>query len=63
MQLSQKEIDLIKDNLEHEKVCVATYQNYANNLQDPQLKGLFNDLAQKEQQHINMLNQLLQQQF
>ena len=35
------------------------YQTYANQAQDPQLKQLFSSLAQKEQEHLNTINQIL----
>ncbi|WP_092473454.1 spore coat protein [Desulfotruncus arcticus] len=50
---------LLQDQKKHEELCVQKYQNYAQQAQDPQLKQMFNALAQTEQQHLNTVNQLL----
>jgi len=57
--LTQKEQLLLQDQKKHEELCVQKYQNYAQQAQDPQLKQLFSSLAQKEQQHLNSVNQIL----
>ncbi len=57
--LSQKERTLLEDQKAHEEVCVAKYKTYAQQAQDPQLKNLFTSYAEKEQQHLNTINQLL----
>jgi len=59
MNLSQKETSLLKDQLSHEKVCIEKYRNYAEATTDQQLKQLFQNLAQQEQQHYNTINQIL----
>lgn len=61
MQLTQKEKMLLQDALSHEKICVTKYNNYANQVQDTELATMFRDLANREQQHINTINNLLQQ--
>ncbi|MDD4238790.1 MAG: spore coat protein [Desulfotomaculaceae bacterium] len=50
---------LMQDQKNHEKLCVQKYQSYANQAQGPQLKQLFNSLSQKEQEHLNSINQIL----
>ncbi len=57
--LSQKETLLLQDQKKHEELCIQKYQTYAQQAQDPQLKQLFNALAQQEQQHLDSVNQLL----
>ena len=59
LNLSQKETMLLQDQKKHEELCIQKYQTYAQQAQDPQLKQLFNTLAQQEQQHLNTVNQLL----
>lgn len=49
----------MQDQKAHEELCIQKYQNYSNQAQDPQLKELFNSLAQKEQEHLNSINQIL----
>lgn len=60
IQLSQKERMLLEDDKVNEEICIAKYQNYANQAQDPELKQLFNSLATQEQQHFDTISQLLQ---
>jgi len=59
MNLSQKERMLLQDQKSHEELCIKKYTNYANQAQDPQLKKLFMNHAQHEQQHLNTINQIL----
>ena len=59
VQLSQKEKMLLNDQKKHEEVCIAKYNTYAKQAQDPNLKQLFSDYAQKEQQHLDTINQIL----
>ena len=59
MNLTQKEEMLLKDQKSHEKICIEKYTNYAEQAQDPELKKLFNDYAQQEQQHLDTINQIL----
>jgi rubrerythrin len=61
LQLTQKEILYLKDALSHEHICVTKYNNYANELQDAELSAMFRNLANREQQHIDTINKLLQQ--
>ncbi len=58
MQLSQKETTLLKDLKEQEKLCADKYQKNAADASDAQLKQLFNQLAQNEQQHWDTLSQI-----
>jgi spore coat protein CotF len=60
MHLTQKERSLLKDMQSHESVCIAKYENYAQQAQDPQLQQLFSNYAQTEQQHYDTLAQVLQ---
>jgi spore coat protein CotF len=57
--LSQKEKMLLEDQKKHEEICIQKYTNYANQVQDPQLKQLFNTYASQEQQHYNTISQIL----
>jgi spore coat protein CotF len=57
--LTQKEKGLLQDQKTHEEVCIKKYNEYSNKAQDPQLKQLFNSHAQKEQQHLDTINQLI----
>lgn len=59
MQLTQKERSLLEDQLKHEEVCIQKYTSYAQQAQDPNLKQLFNDYANQEQQHHDTINQML----
>jgi spore coat protein CotF len=59
MKLTQKETSLLKDQQNHEKVCIQKYQAYASQASDPQLKQLLTSYAEQEQQHLNTINQML----
>jgi spore coat protein CotF len=59
MNLTQKEKMLLKDQQSHEELCIKKYNNYSNQAQDPQLKQMFQGLAQQEQQHLNTINQIM----
>lgn len=58
MQLTQKETTLLKDLKEQEKLCVDKYKKYSSDAVDPQLKNLFSQIAQIEQQHFDTLTQI-----
>ncbi len=57
--LTTKERMLLEDQKKHEQICIEKYSNYAGQASDPQLKTIFNNHAQQEQQHLNTLNQIL----
>ncbi|MGL5314170.1 MAG: spore coat protein [Peptostreptococcaceae bacterium] len=57
--LSTKERLLLQDEKEQEQLCVDKYTDYSSKANDPELKQLFSQLAQKEQEHLNSINQLL----
>lgn len=59
LNLTAKEKMLLEDEKSHEQLCVQKYQEYAQKASDPQLKSLFNELAQHEQQHLTSINQIL----
>lgn len=57
--LNNKERLLLQDEKSHEQLCVEKYNDYANKACDPALSNLFTQLAQKEQQHLDTINQIL----
>ncbi len=63
MNFSQKERTLLEDQKNHEKICIQKYSNYASLAQDPQLKTIFQQNGQTEQEHYNTLDQLLKGQM
>lgn len=58
MQLTQKESGLLKDLKGQEKLCVDKYTKYSSTASDPQLKKLFSQIAQVEQQHLDTVTQM-----
>ncbi len=58
MQLTPKETSLLKDLKGQEKLCIDKYNKHASCAVDPQLKTLFSQIAQHEQQHLNTLTQI-----
>lgn len=59
MKLTQKETLLLKDLKEQEQMCVEKYDKYATDASDEQLKGLFSQIGQTEQQHLDSINQIM----
>jgi len=57
--LSIKERMLLEDEKSHEQLCIDKYNEYSNKASCPELKNLFSQLAQKEQKHLDSINQLL----
>ncbi len=57
--LTQKEKMLLEDQKSHEEICIQKYSNYANQVQDPQLKQICKNNEQIERSHLNTINQLL----
>ena len=59
MVLTEKETAAIKDLQTQEQTCIDKYAKYACEAKDPVLKDLFKELHEKEQQHYNSLEQVL----
>lgn len=59
MQLTQKETSFLKDLKEQEQTCVEKYNKYSSEASDEQLKDLFKQISQAEQQHLDTINQIL----
>jgi spore coat protein CotF len=59
MQLTQKETSFLKDLKEQEQTCVEKYNKYSAEACDGQLKGLFTQIGQTEQQHLDTINQIM----
>ena len=59
MTLSQKEVSFLQDLKHQEQVCIDKYNRYSANACDNQLKTLFSQIGQKEQQHLDTINQIL----
>ena len=60
MQLTQKEMNLLKDLKGQEKLCVEKYTKAASLALDPQLKQLFTQIGNVEQGHLNTITQMEQ---
>lgn len=58
MEFTQKETALLKDLEEYEKTCVDKYNKYCSEANGGQLKNLFSQLGQNEQQHLNTIHQI-----
>lgn len=58
MQLTQKESELLKDLKSQEKLCVDKYTKHSAAASDSQLKQLFTQIAQAEQQHLDTITQM-----
>ncbi|MDI7248630.1 MAG: spore coat protein [Bacillota bacterium] len=59
--LSAMEKHYIEEQLRHERLCLTKCNTFANQLQDPQLRQVVQNLGQQCQQHVQTLSNLLQQ--
>ncbi|AGA67841.1 coat F domain-containing protein [Desulfitobacterium dichloroeliminans LMG P-21439] len=59
VQLTQKETLLLNDMENYEKLCVQKSGRYAQEAQDPTLRQILQDLNQREQQHLQTIQQLI----
>lgn len=59
MKLKPQEAQLVTDLKTQEELCVQKYNFYATQAKDPELKDLFKKLSKYEQNHYDMLNDLL----
>ncbi len=57
--LSSKELMHLEDFLGMEQNCAKTMNFFASNVQDAQTKQLFQQLAQKSQQHFQTISKHL----
>ena len=57
--LSAKEVMQLEDVLGMQQTTVTTLNNFANTTQDNQSKQLFQQMAQKNQQHFQTLSKHL----
>lgn len=55
MELTQKEISLLKDLKESEELCIQKYSKNSEAAYDKQLKNLFANIATQEQKHLDTL--------
>ena len=59
MILSEKQKSLVQDLQSQEKLCIQKYEHAEQQAKDQELKNLFSNLKESEQQHYNSLSQLL----
>lgn len=57
--LTQREKLMLKDALQHEKICIAKYGGYARGLQDQELAQMFDTLQKQEEKHAQTISSLL----
>ncbi len=60
MMWTQKEASLLQDLKTQEQVCVDKYARYAQDARDPELRQLFDQIGQNEQQHLQWVDAMLQ---
>jgi len=59
MMWTQKEASLLEDLKAQERICVEKYGKYSQQAKDPQLKQLFAQIQQTEQQHEQTVTQMI----
>ena len=58
MEMSQKELSLLKDLKSQEELCIKKYSNAAQTAVDPQLCELFSGIASAEKEHLAFIEKL-----
>lgn len=61
MELTSKEKSLLNDCLSCTQLCSTKYETYANQTNDPEIKGLFNTIKESDQKHVQTITSILQQ--
>ncbi|MGE5381529.1 MAG: spore coat protein [Methylocystaceae bacterium] len=59
--MTSKEQSMLNDVLSTEKLLMSKYQAYSNQLQDPNLKSLFQQMSTQSQQNTQSITQLFSQ--
>lgn len=59
MNLTTKETELLKDLKGQEQLCIEKYEKYAGEACCGELKSIFNDLADKEREHLKTVNEMM----
>lgn len=59
MQLTEKEISVLKDLQSNEKLCIEKYGKYAERAKDSELKNLCSSIQKEEQQHYDSLEKVI----
>lgn len=59
MMWTQKESSLLQDLRTQEQLCVDKYARYADLARDPELRQLFGQIGQAEQQHLQLINSMM----
>lgn len=59
MTLTQKENSLLTDLKGQEQLCIEKYSMYSERACDPELKTLFNQIKQTEQNHLDTINRII----
>ncbi|MBE7022590.1 MAG: spore coat protein [Ruminococcaceae bacterium] len=60
MNLTEKELMALEEQLEQEQLLIHKFRQYAQHCLDAQLKASCNQIADKHQQHFNTLMGYLQ---
>lgn len=58
MNLTQKELDFLNDFKSQEKLCIEKYEKHACCACSTELKNLFNELANKEREHLKTVTEM-----
>lgn len=60
-QMTEREKLIIQEQLMAEELCAKKVQAYLNQVRDPAIQSLLQQMADKGQRHVNTLNSMLQQ--
>jgi len=59
--MTSKEKTMLSEVMDNEKLLMAKYQAYANQLQDPNIKSFFQQVSTQSQQNMQSVTQFISQ--
>ena len=59
LQLTTKEMSLLKDMKEQEELCIRKYEDYASRAKSEALKTLFTSMADTEREHLKTIQEMM----
>jgi rubrerythrin len=59
LQLTTKEMGLLKDMKEQEELCIRKYEDYASRAKSKALKALFTSMADTEREHLKTVQEMM----
>lgn len=59
MNLTEKEKLILKEEKNQEEYFIARHKDYAGQVENPELKKMFNSFAEEQQKHLSQINRIM----